>query len=221
MRFSISSQPLLIGEMLQSLNHLCLPLLHSSQYVLVFIVLEKIELDTAVQSPVLSRGEGSYSTTWWKWSAYCCQGYFLCRHSADLRSTLYPLCPQGPFVPQYFPGGQLTACTGVCSCFSLCTRLHISLCWTSQVCCQPTFQPGQGPFGSQHYPSEHQPLFLVLSHQQTWWGYTLSSYPVAYVFILHGPFMSNSVYIILLLWKICELFEYSSNNTVLLIQQCF
>lgn len=85
----------------------------------------------------------SYSTTWWKCSAYSCQGYFLCGHSADLNSTLCPLCPQCPFVPQYFPGGQLTACTGVCSCFSLCTGLCISLCWTSQGCCQPTFQPGQ------------------------------------------------------------------------------
>lgn len=47
--------------MLQSLNHLCVPLLDSFQYVLVFIALGSLELDTPVHSPVLRRGEGLYS----------------------------------------------------------------------------------------------------------------------------------------------------------------
>lgn len=92
---------------------------------------------------MLRRGEGLYSKTWWKCSAYCCQGYFLCEHIADLCFTLCPACPQGPFLPWYFPGGQLTACTGVCSRSSSSAGLYTSLCWMSRGCWQPTFQPGQ------------------------------------------------------------------------------
>jgi len=45
---SPSSQPFLIGEMLQSLHHLCGPSLDSLQYVHVSLVLRSPELDTVL-----------------------------------------------------------------------------------------------------------------------------------------------------------------------------
>ena len=69
------SQPFVIGEMLQSLSHLCGPLLDCLQYVPIFHTEEPRTGHSApgVAMPVLSRGEGSPPLTSWQYFVYCSQ----------------------------------------------------------------------------------------------------------------------------------------------------
>lgn len=135
------SHPVFIWKMLQSLSHLCGPLLGSLQYVHVSLVPVRPVLNSTPARPlqcwagrkdVLPPAVGSTANAVWDAAAF--------------------LCHEGAFQAHDGAWGYSSPDGG----------LSISLCWTSRDPSLPNFPACRGPSQWQHNHLEYEPLLITL-----------------------------------------------------------
>lgn len=152
-------------KILQSLNHLCGPLLDTLQYSCV--VLGHVDLYPALQM-CLTSAELRRITSLSLFAVHCPVQSRMLLASFAIRThcwSWHPPGPQGPSLSVSSSASQSLVCTGACIYFSPGVGgFSISLCWTCKIPVGPFLQSVKIPLEKQHNYgySSHSSQFCII-----------------------------------------------------------